>query len=104
MSCRDCWMRSLKLRTSEEFAMKQRSIVLILVAMMPLALAAQQTPPTPPPASTVIPAEPARPVVAPLPAISTFPTDLMDRLDRDEIRRMAEDARLMGQRAAEEAR
>src|SRR3954470_24627735 len=92
-------MQSLTLRTSEEFAMKQRSMILAIVAMMPFAVAvAQQTPPTPP-----TPATPAAPATKPMPA--TPPIQLYpDFIDREEIRRMAEDARMQGQMAAEEGR
>src|SRR3954454_14996962 len=96
-------MQSLTLRTSEEFAMKQRSFVLSMVAMMPLAAAvAQQTPPvapptTPPPASPALPVERARPMVAPLPAISG--QLMMDPSDRQDIRRMSEEPRRIGEEA-----
>jgi HEAT repeat protein len=78
--------------------MKQRTMILAFAAMMPFAVAvAQQTPPTPP--TPVTPATPLTPAV-PIKPFPLYP----DRIDRDEIRRMAEDARLQGQLSAEEGR
>lgn len=81
--------------------MKQRSMVLAALAVLPFAVAAaQQSPPTPP-TTPVIPAEPARPLT-PLPG-----QGMLSPMDREDIRRAAEDARRAGEegrRIAEEAR
>jgi HEAT repeat protein len=83
--------------------MKQSNLVAAAVALvMPFAVAVAQTPPTPP----ATPVRPA-PQTAPLPVIvpATPPAAIYpDFIDRDEIRRMAEDARIQGQMAAEDAR
>jgi HEAT repeat protein len=107
--------------------MKQRSIVLAALAMIPFAVAAAQTPPTPP-VTPVVPVTPATPVAVPKPHESVRPHNAhpgqgwLSDMDREEIRRAAEegrraaeevrlnsreifeDARIAGQRAMEEAR
>src|SRR3954471_1267149 len=95
-------MRSLKLRTSEVFAMKQRSLIVAALAMMPFAVVVAQDPPTPPtPPTKPAPATAPRPVATPLtPPMALYP----DMIDRDEIRRISEDARIQGQMAAEDGR
>src|SRR5687767_11649795 len=100
MSCRVWSMRPPKLRTSEVIAMKQRSLIVVAVAMMPFAVTVAQTPPTPPVSPT--PVTPVVPVT-PLPAQAPLPM-LPGWIDRDEIRRISEDARWQGQLAAEEGR
>jgi HEAT repeat protein len=78
--------------------MKQRSLIVAAIAMMPLAVTVAQTPPTPPvtPVTPVVPVTPL-PSQAPLPMLPGW-------IDRDEIRRISEDARWQGQLAAEEGR
>jgi HEAT repeat protein/TolA-binding protein len=77
--------------------MKQRALVVAALAMMPFAVAVAQTPPTPP----VKPAPGAVAKPAPVtPLIPLYP----DMIDRDEIRRIADEARWQGQIAAEEGR
>jgi HEAT repeat protein len=78
--------------------MKQRSMILAIVAMMPFAVAVAQTPPTPP--EKPIPAAPVAKPMPVSPPIQLYP----DFIDREEIRRMAEDARIQGQLAAEDGR
>jgi HEAT repeat protein len=100
-------MQSLKLRTSEVFAMKQRSIVLAMVAMIPFTVSAAQTPPTPPvqptPATPVtVPAPGARPLM-PLTPLTPMPGEPI-YIDREAIRRAVEDAKWQGQLAGEEGR
>jgi len=79
--------------------MKQRSLIVAAVAMMPFVVAvAQQSPPTAPVKPT-----PATPTTKPTPV--TPPVQLFpDLIDRDEIRRISEDARMQGQMAAEAGR
>jgi HEAT repeat protein len=80
--------------------MKQSTVVAAAVALvMPFAVTVAQTPPTPP-------APPVTPVpqVAPVPAVTPMISINPDFIDRDEIRRMAEEARIQGQMAAEDAR
>jgi HEAT repeat protein len=101
-------MQSLKLRTSEEFAMKQRSMILAAVAMIPFAASMAQTPPTPPvtptPATPVIVPAPGQTPITPLtPLTPLLPGDPI-YIDREAIRRMAEDAKWQGQLAAEDGR
>jgi HEAT repeat protein len=87
-------MQSLKLRTTEGFAMKHRSFFLIALAVIPFAVAAGQVPPVPP-----LPPEPPIPPVAPLPPLPPMGmrgvSGLLDRAQLDEIRRSADDARRM---------
>jgi HEAT repeat protein len=82
--------------------MKQRSLVLAAVAMMPLGLLVAQTPPTPPVTpvipAPVTPATPVTPLPAPMPIVSG--QGWLSEWDREEIRRAAEEAR----RASEEVR
>jgi HEAT repeat protein len=82
--------------------MKQRSMILAVAAMMPIAVAVAQTPPTPPatPVTPVTPVTPSTPVTPIAPLIPLYP----DMIDREEIRRMSEDARWQGQLAAEAGR
>lgn len=83
--------------------MKQRSMILATVAMMPFAVAVAQTPPTPPVPVTP-PAQPA-PVVAPTPLVALAPLSPEGiYIDREAIRRLTEDAKWQGQLAAEEGR
>ena len=96
--------------------MKQRSMVLAMVAMIPFAVAVAQTPPTPP--TPVTPATPVTPVTpAPAPATPLIPLEPLrpllppgayDRYELDEMRRdaqrMAEEARREGRLAGEEGR
>jgi HEAT repeat protein len=89
--------------------MKQRILVVAAIAMIPLALGAQQ-PPTPPVTPTpVTPAMPGTPVAAPAPgqrplvAITPMPGDPLI-IDGEAIRRAVEDAKWQGQLAAEEGR
>ena len=91
--------------------MKQRSMILAVVAMIPFAVGAQQAPPTPPVQPT-----PATPVIVPAPGqtplipLAPLPGEPI-YIDREEIRRIADEARragqiavIDGQRLAEEAR
>lgn len=90
--------------------MKQRSIVLAALAMMPFAAGiAQQVPPARPtePVTakpTVTAPTPAAPVVTGSARIAPLPAGYIDEYTREEIRRASEDARLAGERAAEEGR
>src|SRR5215203_612430 len=100
-------MQSLKLRTSEEFAMKQRSMIFAALAMIPFAVSAQQAPPTPPvtptPAAPVIVPAPGQTPLIPLTPLTPMPGEPI-YIDREAIRRMTEDAKWQGQMAAEEGR
>jgi HEAT repeat protein len=78
--------------------MKQRSFVVAALAMIPFAVAAAQTPPVKPAPAT---APVARPVTPATPLIPLYPDGY---IDRDEIRRAAEEARYQGQIAAEDGR
>ena len=84
--------------------MKQRSMILATMAMIPSAVSVAQTPPTPPvqptPATPVIvPAPGQRPLMpsTPLPGEPIY-------IDREAIRRAVEDAKWQGQLAGEEGR
>ena len=87
--------------------MKQRSMILAAVAMIPFAVSVAQTPPTPPvqptPATPVIvPAPGARPLM-PLTPLSPMPGEPI-YIDREAIRRAVEDAKWQGQLLGEEGR
>ena len=87
--------------------MKQRSMILAVVAMIPFAVSAAQTPPTPPVTPTpaapvVVPAPGQRPLV-PLTPITPMPDEVL-YIDREAIRRAVEDAKWQGQLAGEEGR
>ena len=82
--------------------MKQRTMIVAAIAMMPFMIAvAQQTPPVP--VTPVTPVTPV-PMTAPVPMIAPMPVTPMipDWIDREDIRRMADEARIQGQLAAEE--
>ena len=81
--------------------MKHRSFILVALATMPMISAAQVTPPPPPiPPDPVVAVSPARPLapLAPLPPTARISGQL-NRIDFDEIRRSAEDARWAAQDA-----
>jgi HEAT repeat protein len=88
--------------------MKQRSMILAALAMIPFAVSvAQQAPPTPPvspkPATPVaVPAQGQRPLM-PMTPLTPLPDEAI-YIDREAIRRAVEDAKWQGQWAAEEGR
>jgi outer membrane protein assembly factor BamD (BamD/ComL family) len=77
--------------------MKQRSMILAAVAMIPFAVSAAQTPPTPPVQPT-----PATPVIVPAPGqkplmpLTPLPGEPI-YIDREAIRRAVEDAKWQGE-------
>jgi HEAT repeat protein len=87
--------------------MKQRSMILALMAMIPFAVSVAQTPPTPPaqptPATPVIVPAPGQRPLMPLTPVTPLPGEPI-YIDREEIRRAVEDAKWQGQLAAEEGR
>lgn len=87
--------------------MKQRSMILAALAMIPFAVAVAQTPPTQPvtpaPAKPVaVPAQGQKPLL-PMTPLTPMPDEIY-YVDREAIRRAVEDAKIQGQWATEEAR
>ena len=77
--------------------MKQKSLIVAAIAMIPFAVAVAQTPPMPP-ATPAVPVKPAPVVISsPMPGEPIY-------IDREAIRRAVDDAKWQGQLAADEAR
>jgi HEAT repeat protein/TolA-binding protein len=92
--------------------MKHRSFILVALATIPFTAAVGQTVPPTPPAKpdpvVALPSQPVAPVpyipaTPQVPAVAT-PRVYIDRTNIDEIRRAADEARIDGQRIAEEVR